>query len=293
LNTAALTSGRVVAAYGRRFLVETADAGMMSCLVRGRTSEVVCGDRVAVRATHEAGQGIIEAVDPRSSLFLRSAPHRAKPIAANITQVAVVVATEPSFSDEMVARAIAAAEHQRLKSCIVLNKIDLPADAARSRLEPFAAAGCRIVETSALGDIGDLRRVLEGETTLLVGQSGMGKSTLVNALVPDAGAKTREISTFLASGRHTTANVTLYRLGPASAIVDAPGMQEFGLAHLGLRDIESGFVEFRGLLGGCRFPDCRHAGEPGCALAAAVAEARIHPRRLELFRRIVAAERAA
>jgi ribosome biogenesis GTPase / thiamine phosphate phosphatase len=291
LNTSALTSGMVVAAYGRRFLVETAGAGMLSCIVRGRTSEVVCGDRVAVRAG--GGEGVIEAVDPRSSLFLRSAPHRAKPIAANVTQVAVVVATEPSFSDEMVARALAAAEHQRLKSCIVLNKIDLPAEAARERLEPFAAAGCRIVETSALRDTGALRRALEGETTLLVGQSGMGKSTLVNALVPDAGAKTREISTFLASGRHTTANVTLYRLDAATAIVDAPGMQEFGLAHLALRDIESGFVEFLPLLGSCRFPDCRHAGEPGCAIAAAADDARIHPRRLELFRRIVAAERAA
>jgi ribosome biogenesis GTPase / thiamine phosphate phosphatase len=286
-----LASGRVIAAYGRRFLVEC-DAGDLSCIVRGRTSDVVCGDRVAVR-TAQAGEGVIEAVDPRSSLFMRSAPHRAKPIAANVSQVAVVVATDPSFSDEMVARALAAAEHQRLKSLIVLNKVDLPGESARARLEPFAAAGCRIVDTSALADVGPLRGALQGETTLLVGQSGMGKSTLVNALVPEARAKTREISRFLASGRHTTASVTLYRLDAASAIVDAPGMQEFGLAHLGPRDIERGFVEFVPLLGQCRFPDCRHAGEPGCALAAAAAEARIHPRRLELFRRIVAAERAA
>jgi ribosome biogenesis GTPase / thiamine phosphate phosphatase len=291
VTSAPLVSGQVVAAYGRRFLVET-DAGSLSCIVRGRTSEVVCGDRVAVRPD-PGGEGVIEAVDPRSSLFLRSAPHRTKPIAANVSQVAVVVATDPSFSDEMVARALAAAEHQRLKSCIVLNKLDLPAQDARLRLEPFAAAGCRIVETSALADIGALRNILQGQTTLLVGQSGMGKSTLVNALVPAARAKTREISKFLASGRHTTANVTLYRLDAASAIVDAPGMQEFGLAHLDPRDIERGFVEFVPLLGQCRFPDCRHAGEPGCALAAAAAEARIHPRRLELFRRIVAAERGS
>jgi ribosome biogenesis GTPase / thiamine phosphate phosphatase len=290
VNPDALVRGRVVAAYGRRFLVET-DAGPLSCIVRGRTSEVVCGDRVAVRAG--TAEGVIEAVDPRSSLFLRSAPHRAKHIAANVTQVAVVAAAEPSFSDEMVARVLAAAEHQHLKSYIVLNKIDLPAETARARLEPFTAAGCRVVETSALADIGALRRTLQGETTLLVGQSGMGKSTLVNALVPEARAKTREISTFLASGRHTTASVTLYRLDADSAIVDAPGMQEFGLAHLGARDIERGFVEFVPLLGQCRFPDCRHGGEPECALARAAAEARIHPRRLELYRRIVAAERAA
>ena len=280
----------MVAAYGRRFLVQT-DAGELSCIVRGRTSEVVCGDRVAVRAG-EAGEGVIEAVDPRSSIFQRAAPHRVKPIAANVGQVAIVVAAEPSFSDEMVARVLAAAEHERLKSLIVLNKVDLDAQAARGRLEPFAAAGCRIVEASAL-DVAGLRRALQGETTLLVGQSGMGKSTLVNALVPEARAKTREISKFLASGRHTTANVTLYRLDRDSAIVDAPGMQEFGLAHLAAGDIERGFVEFVPLLGQCRFPDCRHAGEPGCAIAAAAAESRIHPRRLELFRRIVAAERAA
>jgi ribosome biogenesis GTPase len=289
--TAALMAGRVVAAYGRRFLVDTEDAGMLSCLVRGRTPDIACGDRVAVLAT-AAREGLIEAVDPRSSLFLRSARHRAKPIAANVTQVAVVVATDPSFSDEMVARALAAAEHQRLKSCIVLNKTDLPADNSRERLEPFAVAGCRIVETSALADAGSVRAMLDGETTLLVGQSGMGKSTLVNALVPDAGAKTREISTFLASGRHTTTSVTLYRIDAVTAIIDAPGLQEFGLAHLGLRDIEAGFIEFRALLGQCRFPDCRHGGEPGCAVTAAAADGRIHPRRLELFRRIVAAERA-
>jgi ribosome biogenesis GTPase / thiamine phosphate phosphatase len=291
LKTSALMPGKVVAAYGTRFLVEIEGAGLVSCLVRGRNREVACGDRVAVLATAPE-EGVIEAVDPRSSLFLRAAPHRAKPIAANITQVAVVVAAEPSFSDEMVARALAAAEQQRLGSCIVLNKIDLPAAAARARLEPFAAAGCAIVEASALGELGALRAALAGKATLLVGQSGMGKSTLVNALVPDAGAKTREISTFLASGRHTTTSVTLYRIDAATAIVDAPGLQEFGLAHLGFRDIEAGFVEFRALLGHCRFPDCRHGGEPGCAIEAAAADGRVHPRRLELFRRIVAAEKA-
>jgi ribosome biogenesis GTPase / thiamine phosphate phosphatase len=291
VSPAALVSCRVVAAYGRRFLVDTGSE-VRSCIVRGRTSEVVCGDRVALRPA-EADGGVIEAVDPRSSLFLRSAPHRAKPIAANATQVAVVVATDPSFSDELIARVLAAAEHQRLKSCIVLNKVDLPEGTAHERLEPFARAGCRVVETSALGDIAALRGALRGETTLLIGQSGMGKSTLVNALVPAAQAKTREISKFLASGRHTTTSVTLYRLDAESAIVDAPGMQEFGLAHLTPVDVERGFVEFAPFLGQCRFPDCRHGGEPGCALAAAAQDARIHPRRLELFRRIVAAERAS
>jgi ribosome biogenesis GTPase len=289
LKTGTLTSGSVVAAYGRQYLVETESCGLLSCFVRGKKSSVACGDRVAVLPT-APNQGVIEAIDPRSSLFLRAVPHRAKPIAANITQLAIVVATEPDFSDEMVARALAAAEHQRLKTCIVLNKTDLPAGPARERLEPFARAGYRIVELSALRDPGPLRGLLHGETTLLLGQSGMGKSTIVNALVPDAGATTREISTFLSSGRHTTTCVTLYRIDPKSAVIDCPGLKEFGLAHLGARDIEAGFVDIRPLAGACRFPDCRHNGEPGCAVAAAVGEGRVHARRLELFRRIVNAE---
>jgi ribosome biogenesis GTPase len=291
LKGPALIGGTIVAAHGRQFLVETDDSGLLSCFVRGKKSALACGDRVAVQLTAPK-QGVIEAVDPRSSLFLRAAAHRRKPIAANVTQVAVVVATDPSFSDEMVARVLIAAEHQGLRSLIVLNKTDLPAGSARERLRPFAAAGHRVIELSAARDASPLRNLLGGETTLLVGQSGMGKSTLVNALVPDAGATTREISTFLASGRHTTSCVTLYRIDAASALIDCPGLQEFGLAHLDLRSIEAGFIEFRALLGHCRFPDCRHASEPGCAVTAAAADGRIHPRRLELFRRIVAAEAA-
>jgi ribosome biogenesis GTPase len=290
LNAAELTNGRVIAAYGRQYLVETRDFGLLSCFVRGKRSEVACGDRVAVLRT-APDQGVIEAIDPRSTLFMRAAPHRSKPIAANITQLAIVVATEPDFSDEMIARALVAAECQRLKTCIVLNKTDLPAEPARARLAPFALAGYRIVELSGLRDAGPLRELLAGETTLLLGQSGMGKSTIINALVPSAGARTREISTFLASGRHTTTCVTLYRLDDTSAVIDCPGLKEFGLAHVDARAIESGFVEFRALAGACRFPDCRHAGEPGCAVAAAAGDGRVHPRRLELFRRILDAER--
>jgi ribosome biogenesis GTPase len=153
----------------------------------------------------------------------------------------------------------------------------------------FQQAGYAVIVMSATRDPGTVVQALHGEMTVLVGQSGMGKSTLLNALVPAANRATREISTFLASGRHTTSNARLYRTDDA-AIIDCPGLQAFGLAHLTWHDIEAAFPEFRPHLGRCRFQDCRHLSEPGCALRAACGEGRVHPRRMELFQRIVAAE---
>jgi ribosome biogenesis GTPase len=287
-------AGRVVAAHGRHYAVLLDDATLVHAVPRGKKSTLACGDRVHVAMT-APDQGVIEAVDPRSTLFFRSAAHRAKLLAANATQAAVVVAGEPSFSDELIARVLAAAEHEHMRAFIVLNKSDLvePTASARERLQPFRSAGYRIVETCAGGmappDIAALAQALAGETTVLIGQSGMGKSTLVNALVPGAGAATREISRFLDSGRHTTTASRLHAL-PDGALIDCPGMQEFGLAHLSAADIQQAFVDVRPYLGRCRFRDCRHRAEPDCALRAAAAEGALPARRLELLLRILAAE---
>ena len=286
-------SGEVVAAYGRQYLVECGPDGLLLCVPRGKKSLYACGDRVSVMATG-SGQGVIEFSAPRATEFFRSAVHRTKLIAANATQVAIICATEPSFGDEVIARVLVAAEHQGMKALVVLNKCDLAdkLDAALERLAPFREAGYRVITMSAKQDVAPLREALEGEVTVLVGQSGMGKTTLLNALVPEANRATREISTFLASGKHTTTHARLYRVG-AVAVIDCPGLQEFGLAHLGRNDIEAAFTDLRPHLGLCRFADCRHLTEPGCALRAARDKGRIHPRRLELFQRIVAAERAS
>lgn len=284
-------SGQVIAAHGRHYLVETGDGRHYACFPRGKQSSVACGDRVMFAPTADA-QGVIEAVDPRSSLFSRSAAHRQKLIAANVTQLAIVVAAEPSFSEELINRCLIAAEYQDMRTLILLNKCDL-ADAARaalSRLEPYLQAGYRVIELSALEDAEALRPLLARQATVLVGQSGMGKSTIINALFPDAHVSTREISLFLASGRHTTTEARLYRLDADSTLIDCPGLQEFGLHHLSPQDIETGFVEFRNLHGQCRFQNCRHMSEPGCALTQAAASGAIHPRRLDMFRRISRAE---
>jgi ribosome biogenesis GTPase len=283
-------TGEIIAAFGRRFLVETARAGTLSCITRGRHLDLACGDRVSV-APGGADSGVIEGLLPRSSLLRRAVEHRAKLLAANATQVAVVVAAEPSWSDELVCRVLAAAEHERLKALVILSKNDLEeAEAASARLDPIRHAGYRVVRLSALQAGAPLEPELRGECTVLVGQSGMGKSTLINARVPGVAAATSAISHFLDSGRHTTTAGRLYRLDASSALIDTPGLKEFGLAYMSPADIEAGFVELRAYSGGCRFADCSHRSEPDCALRAALAGGAIHPRRFELMQRIAAAE---
>jgi ribosome biogenesis GTPase len=287
-------SGQVVAAFGRHYLVAVEGGEYVRCVPRGKASAVACGDRVRIARTAR-GEGVIEHVAPRTTLLLRAAPHRRKLIAANATQVATICAGEPSLSDELVARVLVAAESQSIRALLVLNKTDLAASTAvaRRQLAPFAKAGYPIVELSAKRDVAALQARLRRETTVLIGQSGMGKSTLVNALVPDADAATREISRFLDAGRHTTTATRLYRLNGASSIVDSPGIRQFGLAQLDAASIERGFPELWPLAGHCRFTDCRHRSEPGCAVRAAVNGGRVDPRRLELLHRILDAEGAA
>ena len=287
--------GQIVAAFGRQYLARLENGSEMLCLTRGKKSEVVCGDLVEIKLTGDAStendaQGVIERISPRRSLLHRSDAFREKLIAANVTQIVIVVAAEPSFSDELLARCLVAAYDQKLDVLIVLNKCDLAgaATAARQRLMPYTAIGYRVLELSAKQDVSALRPFLANHTSVLVGQSGMGKSTLINALLPDAQAATREISSALDSGKHTTTHARLYRLDADSSLIDCPGVQAFGLHHLSFGGIEQGFIEFAQYLGQCRFHDCHHSHEPGCALREAVAAGKIDARRLELFRQIAA-----
>ena len=351
-----LLSAQVIAAYGRQYLVRLTDGSEMTCLTRGKKSEVACGDIVEVRRTDHpsvrigtsslngllpTAQGVIEHIAPRRSLLHRSEAYREKIIAANVTQIIVVVAAEPSFNDELLARCLVAAYDQQLEVLIVLNKCDLleAAASARKRLAPYSAIGYRVLELSAKQDVSRLRPLLAGHSSVLVGQSGMGKSTLINALLPDAQAATREISSALDSGKHTTTHARLYRLDNTAAatpnreaadcrslqtplvkqlairldrrktasklviphqmaqpqrvgmstLIDCPGVQAFGLHHLSFGRIEQGFVEFEPYLGQCRFHDCHHLHEPGCALRSAVEAGMIDARRLALFQHITAA----
>lgn len=276
-------TGTIVAAFGRHYEINTAQ-GRLRCSTRGKKSIYACGDEVDVApGGHE--QGVIEHLHPRHNLLWRSDAFREKLIAANLSHIAIVVATEPGFSDLLISRCIAAAESQDITPLIVLNKADI-ADRlsfTRAQLAPFVALGYQVIEVSALDGALALTQALSGQRSILVGQSGMGKSTLTNALVPEAEAATREISTALDTGKHTTTFARLYPLGDGW-LIDSPGLQAFGLAHLSADTVAECFIEFRPHLGRCRFRDCRHEAEPGCALLGALKAGEIHPRRFEHYR---------
>lgn len=289
MNKAYVSKGVVVAAFGRQYEVELADRSTALCYPRGKKSAIACGDRVTVELNSPT-QGVISVIAPRDTLLYRSDAFREKLFAANVTQAIIVVAVEPGFSDELIMRCIIAAEQQHLRVVIALNKVDLTEQlaAAHAQLAPMRDLGYTVVELSALKEAEAMRPLLNGQTSVLVGQSGMGKSTLINALLPEARAATREISAALDSGKHTTTHTRLYRLDATSALIDSPGMQEFGLSHLTRAEIEQGFAEFQPYLDKCRFRDCKHDREPDCALRAAVAAGKISTKRLTLFHAICA-----
>jgi ribosome biogenesis GTPase / thiamine phosphate phosphatase len=285
-TAAPLYAGIVTAAYGRRYRVEDKSGVETDCVTRGRKSDLACGDRV--RFAHSGGGvGVIETVDPRSTLFYRSDARRHKLIAANVTQIVIVVAVEPRFSEDLVNRCLAGAEHAEIGAVIALNKMDLPgAQSASDGLELYRQLGYAVVPLTAKRDLMPLRVHLAGHVCVLVGQSGMGKSTIVNGLVPQAAARVAEISTALGTGRHTTTHAELYHLDSSSHLIDSPGLQEFGLHHLTPDDAARAFIEFRPFLGQCRFRNCRHTGEPGCAIAAAALRRGIAEQRLASYRRL-------
>lgn len=283
--------GTVIAAHGRHYLVEAQDA-LLNCVTRGKKSDVAVGDVVEYKLTSK-NQGVIEAITERKTLLYRSDQYRSKLLAANVTQLFIVVATEPGFSDNLVSRALVAAEAGGIQAHLILNKIDVAdlLSQAQKRLEIYRQLGYAVhlvsAKTNPQSTLNILTPLLKNQSTIFIGQSGMGKSSLINLLIPDADIATREISAALDTGKHTTTFVRSYHLNEHSVIIDSPGFQEFGLHHLSEGMLERAFPEFRPYLGNCKFYNCHHSTEPGCAMLDAVQAGAISQMRLAMYQQLV------
>ena len=280
--------GLVVAAYGKRYEVEVADPltyslRRISCVTRGKKTDLACGDIVTIMLT-DSTEGVVESSEPRKTLLYRSSSIKSKILASNVTQIIIVLATQPSFYEALLNRCLVAAEAANIKPLIVLNKCDLTeANEAKTKLKLYEALGYQVLHLSAKQDISVLRPYLSNQQSVLVGQSGMGKSTIINALLPNQNVRTQIMSEALDSGKHTTTAAHLYHLDNHSSLIDSPGLQEFGLHHLSTNQIEYAFVEFRPYLGKCRFNNCKHLHEPDCAVLNAVKAGKISASRLAFY----------
>ena len=295
----------ITAAFGRQYYVSGDDGSTLVCVLRGKRSDAAVGDRVDYVDTG-GGVGAIDRIHPRRTLLQRSDRRRIKLFAANVSQVAVVLAPDPPASEELLMRALIAAHEAGLAAALILNKADLltteasyegaaadgaaggaaPSGVAR-RVALYESLGVLVFRVAAGQDQQATRSTLlpwlRDQTTLLIGQSGMGKSTLINTLVPNAALATQTISAALATGRHTTTFAKSFALPEGGLMIDSPGFQEFVLAHMSLSQVQAALPDFEPYIGQCRFYNCTHRTEPGCAVRAAVEAGRIDSRRHVLY----------
>lgn len=280
-------TGTVIAAHGRHYLVQAGEK-KLQCVTRGKKSDVAVGDIVKLNLT-SPNQGVIEEITERKTLLYRSDQYKSKLLAANVTQLFIVVATEPGFTDDLVSRSLVAAEAAGVAVHIILNKIDVVAslERTRKRVALYGGLGYPVHEVSATAQpeetVAALMPLLTGQSTILIGQSGMGKSSIINLIIPDADIAVREISAALDTGKHTTTFTRLYTMDENTSIIDSPGFQEFGLYQLTEGMLERAFPEFEQYLGKCKFYNCHHSNEPECAIRTAVAAGDIAPMRHALY----------
>lgn len=279
-------TGLVVSSHGRHCVVETPDGERRICHPRGKKSQVVVGDRVQWLPSSD--EGTIEKVEPRRNLFYRQDEIRTKSFAANLDQVLILLGAEPEFSEMQLTRALIAAEAAHITPLIALNKSDLSEAFARAlaRLAPYTTMGYTVLQTAFKpGNLADLPQRLQGKTTLVLGPSGTGKSTLINALIPEANVATAEISQALNSGKHTTTSTTWHWVDKAqhTALIDSPGFQEFGLHHIDAMQLAAYMPDFKPHVTDCKFYNCTHLHEPSCGVQAAVERGEIHASRYKLY----------
>ncbi|TCM63188.1 ribosome biogenesis GTPase [Acinetobacter calcoaceticus] len=260
------------------------------CHTRTNLELLVTGDRVKWQADPNTGLGIITAIHPRRSLLTRpDRYHKVKPVAANISLIVIVIAPLPEPAPGLIDRYMVACADADIPALLLLNKTDLlkENDPILDLLAEYQNLGYETMQCHSLGDLSPLSQRLDGETVAFVGQSGVGKSSIINSILPDAAQKTNIISENSALGQHTTTSTRLMGFGENGALIDSPGIREFGLWHLNLDKIDAGFPDISNLLGHCQFRNCTHKHEKQCALKQALDSGEILPRRLESYLRLV------
>ncbi|WP_019027123.1 small ribosomal subunit biogenesis GTPase RsgA [Colwellia piezophila] len=293
--------GVIISRFGQHADVEDGSGKVFRCNLRRSISSLVCGDKVLWRQGKESQHsitGIIEAVHERDSVLSRPDVYDGvKPIAANISQILIVSSVLPVFNSDIIDRYLVAAEQTGITPVIVLNKTDLLTTISSNeqasiakQLKIYHDIGYHVLYASSTtrDGIDELKVQLAQHTSIFVGQSGVGKSTLVNALMPGVGILTKEVSENSGLGQHTTTVARLYHFDEGGDLIDSPGIREFGLWHLTPEQVCHGFTEFSDFLGLCKFRDCKHQIDPGCALIAAAKDKKINPARLASFQRILA-----
>ncbi|ART79957.1 small ribosomal subunit biogenesis GTPase RsgA [Oceanisphaera avium] len=291
--------GLVISRFGQHADIEDSEQHIHRCNLRRTLGSLVTGDKVAWRpgiASAQGISGVVEAVHPRSTVLTRPDFYDGvKPVAANIDQIVLVSSVLPELSCHVIDRYLVAAEDVDMPPMIVLNKVDLLSSSERQQaeqlLQRYVAIGYQVLYVSC--DTGEglieLKQALKDRTSIFVGQSGVGKSSLVNAVMPEVAALTGAVSDNSGLGQHTTTTARLYHFPSGGSLIDSPGIREFSLWHLAPERVAWCFREFRDYLGGCRFRDCKHGTDPGCLLQQASTEGHIHEDRLASYHRIMAA----
>ena len=304
-DTGELREGLIITHYGRQLLVqqlvgecdflphttasEIPQKTIWRCHARTNLPALVTGDRVRFQIDENTELGVITALHPRASLLTRpDRYHKVKPVAANVTLIVVVFAALPVPSPLLIDRYLVACQQANIQALLVLGKADLltEQDGLKTLLAEYKTLGYDTLTVETDGDLSELIAKMADKVVVFVGQSGVGKSSLINALIPDAHLKVNIISENSALGQHTTTTTTLLPLPNGGALIDSPGIREFGVWHLSVDAIRDGFIEMYPYYGMCRFRNCLHKNEPGCALAIAVAEGKILPRRLASLNRL-------
>ena len=285
--------GQIITNFGQSLIVEDTSGELFRCVARQNLGAIVCGDRVIWQQARN-NEGVIVAVEARQSLLQKPGfGGKLKPMAANIDQIVIVSAVQPEPNAYLIDRYLVAAENLPATPIILFNKIDLADNSNRQRIDEleneYHAIGYTVIRASNVTDDGfdQLHEVLKTRTSIFVGLSGVGKSSLINHLLPELNIRVGELSAASGEGRHTTTNSTLYNLPCGGKLIDSPGVRDFGLWNISASDILHGFRELRPYIGCCKFSNCAHESEPGCAIQQALEDGKISPVRFQHYKKML------